>query len=93
MVSLAVDTGKDICLAGSHLRIEPADFLPVCVRQVVVVVVLWSVVSGVKAGHVSEGAEAEVRMFFGVVWVIRASELLVVVWMVAMWLRQLGAGF
>ena len=79
MASLVVDTGKETCLAGSCLRTEPADFLPVCVRQVVVVVVLWSVVSGVEAGHVSEGAEAQVRMVFGVVWVVRASELLVVV--------------
>jgi hypothetical protein len=36
-----------------------------------------------------EDAEAQVRTGFSVV---RASELLVVVWMVAMWLRQIAAG-
>jgi hypothetical protein len=43
----------------------------------------------VEAGKISEGAEAQVRTVFSVV---RASELLVVVWVVAMWLRQLVAG-
>ena len=83
VVLVAVGTGMDVHPAGALLWAKPAGLLWLCVRCFVVVVVV------LKWGSMAGDAQDEVRI---VVMVVRACELLVGVWMVAVWQWRAAAG-